>query len=67
MERLKIKKTICIIMILALALPLFSGCKWRGAEDERKEDVKSDNIIITETGETIQKEEREVITDKKWW
>lgn len=57
MERLKIKKTICIIMILALALPLFSGCKWRGAEDERKEDVKSDNIIITETGETIQKEE----------
>lgn len=57
MKRLRIKKVLCLITILALALSLFAGCKGQENEEEGKEDAASDNIIITETGETLQKDE----------
>lgn len=50
----KRKKSISILMIMTLIAMLATGCG-KPAEEENGDNVLSDNIIITETGEVIQK------------
>lgn len=58
MRRLKIKKTVCLITVFMMALLLFAGCRRKEDELEGREDAASENIIMTETGQTLQKEEQ---------
>lgn len=51
----KIKKGICILSAVIFATAVLTGCS-RPAETGDHDKLLSDNIIITETGEVIQKE-----------
>ena len=51
----KKKKGICLLSAMILTAAVLAGCS-RSAEAENNDKVLSDNIIITETGEVIQKE-----------
>ena len=55
MRRVK-KGTVKITIAIALAASLLAGCGQKSGKDLQDDKVLSDNIIITETGEVIEKE-----------
>lgn len=50
----KIKKRISILLIMAMMSIAIAGCG-KSSEEESNDNVLSDNIVITETGEVIEK------------
>ena len=55
MRRVK-KGTVKLTIAIALAASLLAGCGQKSGKDLQDDKVLSDNIIITETGEVIEKE-----------
>lgn len=53
---MKMRKCIGILSAVTLGILLFAGCAKQSTE-ENNADISSDNIIITETGEVIEKEQ----------
>ncbi|MCM1125264.1 MAG: SGNH/GDSL hydrolase family protein [Lachnospiraceae bacterium] len=57
MKNLYWKKGICLLTITALLLITTGGCSRKAGENEIGENASADNIIITETGEVIERED----------
>lgn len=60
---MKNRKSLKIAGLLAAALlvtPMMWGCSMRAEENRNEENLSPDNIIITETGEVLEKEEEPV-------
>ena len=50
----KIKKSISVLLMMALLGTAFAGCG-KAVEEKENEAAKGDNVIITETGEVVEK------------
>lgn len=56
MKRINWKRKICLFMTIASVLLVISGCSRKAGELEIGENASADNIVITETGEVIEKQ-----------
>lgn len=55
MKKEYLKKGICLFAAVALLLVMTDGCSRKTGEGEAGENASADNVIITETGEVIEK------------
>ena len=56
MKKINGKRMVSLMLMLIMAIAAVAGCT-KQAEEEPKEDILSENIIITETGEVLEREE----------
>lgn len=56
MKKINFRKGICFLAAAALMLAATAGCSRKAEEGEIGENTSADNIIITETGEVIEKQ-----------
>ena len=57
MKKITQKKIIVVLVMALIATMVMSGCGQKTDSEEKNEDSLSENIVITETGEILEKEE----------